>query len=144
MNWSTISAYCFLLESDSPLNWSNHKSLHTLSKRWRFDISDAGLRLSAVKLNQIFHTVNIFHMKKAHTSDQKDHTKKPLVCHFCIALKGCDFWLLTPSTFFAYPEYRFEGWLLSYHGIFCLKYCFLLCNLNLLSVTLGWWKNCKT
>ena len=22
------------------------------------------------------------------------------VCHFCIAFKGCDFWLLTPSAFF--------------------------------------------
>ena len=28
-----------------------------------------------------------------HYSDQKDHTKKAHVCHFCIAFKGCDFWL---------------------------------------------------
>ena len=37
--------------------------------------------------------------------------------------------------FIAYPEYRFEG-----YGILCLKYCFLLCYLNLLSDE----NNCKT
>ena len=75
------------------------------------------LVLSAVKLTELFHTINIFNMKKAHNNDQKDHTKKPHVCHFCIAFKGCDFLLLTPSAFFAYPEYRYEGSLLEFRGI---------------------------
>ena len=47
------------------------------------------------------------------------------------------FLLLTSSAFFAYSEYRFEGWLLYFHGILSLKYCSLLFNLNLLNITLG-------
>ena len=46
---------------------------------------------AAVKLNQIVHAINIFNMKKVHPNGQKDLTKKPHVCHFCIAFKGCDF-----------------------------------------------------
>ena len=47
-------------------------------------------------------------MKKVHNSDQKDHTKKSHVCHFCIPFKGCDFWLLTPSAFFI-PNIDLKG-----------------------------------
>ena len=76
---------------------------HCLS--FYFDVSDAGLVLSAVKLNQIFYTIDICNMKKAHNSDQEDHTKKPHVYHFCIEFKGCDLWLLTPSAFFAHSNF---------------------------------------
>ena len=88
------------------------KIIAHLTNWWRFDVSDASLVLSAVKLNQIFHKINILNMKKAHNNDQEDHTKKLYVCHFCIAFKVYNFWLLTPSMFFGYPDHRFGGWFL--------------------------------
>ena len=39
-------------------------------------------------------------MKKAHNNDQKAHTKKHHVCHFCIAFKECDFLVIDPFRVF--------------------------------------------
>ena len=48
------------------------------------------LVLSAVKLNQLFLTINVFKMKKAHNNDQKDHTETTLAI-FALLLKNAIF-----------------------------------------------------
>ena len=135
MKWSPILDYCFLLESDSPLHWSTLNPLHI----WpNYDVLTS---VTPAKFCQRLRLITSFAQliastKRSITVIKKIIQRNHMFAIFALLLEDAIFWLLTPSSFFSYPEYRFKGCLLQFLVILCIKSCSLLCNLNLLTVTL--------
>ena len=54
----------------------------------------------------------------------------PLLTFLSITYNGCDFCLLTPSAFLAFPKCLFKGWRLKFRSFICLRSCSRHCNWN--------------
>ena len=97
--------------------WFSVKLKHSqiiarLTKWWRFNVNNAGQVLSVIGLITSFSQSIALTRQRCTIMIKKTiglQRNGYHVSHFCIAFRGCDFWLLIPSAFFAYPEYRFEG-----------------------------------
>ena len=90
--------------------------------------------MSAVKLNQIFHTINNFNKKKVPNSDYKGRTKKPHLCYFLHCFYRMRFWLLTPFAFVRLSRIPIErkatlvSWYFMSHVLFSsLQFKFVQC-----------------
>ena len=60
-------------------------------------------------------------------NDQFFSATEHMFAIFALLLKDVIF-VTDPLRVSVYPAYRFEGWLLFFHGILWLKYCSLLYN----------------
>ena len=108
MKWSTILVLHFLLKSDSPLNLITHKSLHIQSN------DDVLTSVTPAKFCQRLQVIKSFNQSIALTRKiciiviKKTIQRNHMFAIFALWFTGCDIWLLTPSAFFTYSEYRFE------------------------------------
>ena len=150
MKWSTILAFCVLLKSDSPLNWSTLKSLPIwLNGDVLTSVTPAKF---CQRLSLLYIIITSFTQSKVLTRKrriivikktiQRNHVT---VCHFCIALIEdaiFGYWPLPRFSFVPNTDLKdgFCNFLLSYVSRTVLFFAIQICSL----LHLGDEKQCKT